>query len=55
LAKKCHTPLTDEEYERELRALCADAVLKATDADLETWLAARATARQDKATPRGQA
>lgn len=55
LARKYHTPLTDEEYERDLRAFCAEAVLKATDADLETWLAARAAARQDKATPRGQA
>jgi hypothetical protein len=55
LSQKYHTPLTDEEYERQVRALCAEVVMKATDADLETWLAARAAAWQDKATPRGQA
>lgn len=55
LAQKHHTPLTDEEYERQVRVLCAEVVMKATDADLETWLAARAAARQGKATPRGQA
>jgi hypothetical protein len=29
--------------------------MEASDADLEAWLASRATARQGKATPRGQA
>jgi hypothetical protein len=48
-------PMTDEQFEREIRALGAQVVLNATEADIETWLAARAAARQDKAAPRGRA
>lgn len=57
LAERVHgrPPMTDEQFEREIRALGAQVVLNATDADIETWLAARAAARQDKATRRGQA
>lgn len=47
-------PMTDEQFEREIRALGAKVVLNATDADIESWLAARAVA-QDKAAPRGRA
>jgi hypothetical protein len=47
--------LTDEEYERDMRQLAAESVMEASDADLEAWLAARAAAKQGKATPRGQA
>ena len=46
--------MTDEEFKRGMRELAADSVMEASDADLEAWLAARAAARQGKATPRGQ-
>jgi hypothetical protein len=54
LAKKASDVgmLTDEELKREMRQLTAESVMEASDADLEAWLAARATARHGTARPR---
>ena len=38
-----------------MRQLGAEAVMEATVADLDVWLAARAADRHGKATPRGRA
>jgi hypothetical protein len=47
--------LTEAEFESGLRELGVESVMKASDDDLEAWLAARAATRQGKATPREQA
>jgi hypothetical protein len=56
LAKKASDAgaMTDEEFKRGMHEFAAESVMEASDADLEAWLAARATARQREAT-RGQA